>query len=351
MGSLSCGKFFPGGSSSTSSTSGSGGTSGGGLVFVANRGSQNISSFSIDSTSGALTAVVGSPFAVPAAPNLIAVNPQNTFLFAGLSSNGVEVFSVNSSGVLSESSIGGSGTFPLALAITPNGSLLYVLDKLSSTVSTFTISSSGALTAAKGTALPSGTTPQSGLVIDSAGAHIYAALGTSGIFSGTINSNGSLSQTATAAAPSGVTLQNLAITPSGSFLYALDPNNGVAAYSVGSSGLTLLNNGNLFAAGTAASAIAVDPASKIVVVANSGSTNVSSFTVNSDGTLTAVAGSPFAASSSPQSLAFDHTGKFLYVSESSGIQVFTLDSTTEGKLDAGTAVTAGTTPAGIAATH
>jgi len=143
----------------------------------------------------------------------------------------------------------------------------------------------------------------------------------------------------------------VAITPSGSFLYALDPSNGVAAYSVGNAGLTLLNGGKTFAVGSSSSGIAVDPTSKIVIVANSGSGNVSSFTINSDGTLTAVLGSPFAGGTSPDALTFDHSGKFVYVAGSSGVTVLALDTTTAGKLNQASSVSAGTSPTSIVASH
>jgi len=267
---------------------------------------------------------------------------------------GIEVFSIASSGALTQIASGGSaasGTAPLALAVTPNSSLLYVLDKLSSTISAFTISSTGALSAAKGTALPQGTTPQQGLAIDSTGTHVYAPLGTAGVFVGTINSDGSLTNTNTIAGPASTSLQQLAIAPSGAFLYALDPTNGVAAYSVAGGALTLLNGGKTFTAGSSSAAIAVDPSSKIVVVANSAGNSLSSFTINSDGTLTPVSGSPFATGGSPVSLAFDKSGKFLYAGGSSGVTVFALDASVPGKLNQNSSSGAGTNPVSVAATH
>ena len=359
MANSACGKFFPG--SNTAPSSSGGGSNGGtsGFVFVANSGSQNISAFSINATTGVLTAVSGSPFSATAGPNLLTIDPQNRFLFAGLSSAGVEVFSISGSGVLTQVTSGGSaasGTTPLALAVTPNASLLYVLDKISSTVSAFSVGSSGALTAAKGTALPTGSVPAAnvpgqGLAIESMGTHLYAAIGSAGIFSGTINSDGSLTQTTTTVAPVGASLQQLVTTPSGSFLYALDPSNGVAAYSVGSAGLSLLNGGKTFTAGTSLTGLAVDAASKIVLVTSSSGNNVSSFTIKSDGTLAAVSGSPFPVGVFPEALTFENSDKFVYIAGTSGVTVFTLDTTTEGKLDQQSNVSTGTTPASIVASH
>jgi len=71
------------------------------FLFTANAGDNTVSAFTIDATSGGLTAV-GSPFALQGAPDGLAVDPTGGFLLVATSgNNGLAVFSVNlTSGVL-----------------------------------------------------------------------------------------------------------------------------------------------------------------------------------------------------------------------------------------------------------
>jgi DNA-binding beta-propeller fold protein YncE len=71
-------------------------------LFVANAGSNNVSAFSINTSSGVLTAVSGSPFAAGTAP--VFVGPGNsgkTLFVANQGSNNISAFQVGSGGALS----------------------------------------------------------------------------------------------------------------------------------------------------------------------------------------------------------------------------------------------------------
>jgi 6-phosphogluconolactonase len=72
------------------------------FLFTANAGDSTVSAFTIDATSGGLTAV-GSPFVLQGAPDGLAVDPTGGFLLvANSGNNGLSVFSINAtSGVLS----------------------------------------------------------------------------------------------------------------------------------------------------------------------------------------------------------------------------------------------------------
>lgn len=70
------------------------------FLFVANQGSNNISAFAIGS-GGALTEVVGSPFAAGAAPTFLIVNHDGDHLYvADRDSGDIENFSISGSGSL-----------------------------------------------------------------------------------------------------------------------------------------------------------------------------------------------------------------------------------------------------------
>lgn len=87
-----------------------------------------ISAFSVDSTSGALTPVARSPFAVNGSIGAAAIHPSGNYMYA-LDSDRILAFAINqSSGELA--SINGSpfptGTNPTSLAIEPQGRFVYV---------------------------------------------------------------------------------------------------------------------------------------------------------------------------------------------------------------------------------
>ena len=103
--------------------------SNGKFLFVANSGSDDISVYSIDDTTGALTPIAGSPFPTGAKPLALTAS-SNGFLYVANSNAGsVSAYSISSSsGQLTE--ISGSpypvGTDPYSVAADPGGHFLYV---------------------------------------------------------------------------------------------------------------------------------------------------------------------------------------------------------------------------------
>jgi 6-phosphogluconolactonase len=90
---------------------------GGRYLYVANQGSNNISAFAVDGTTGNLTSVAGSPFSAGAAPNGINVDTSGKFVMATNSqSNNISVFEILSHGQLQQ--ISGS---PFAAGNLPSG--------------------------------------------------------------------------------------------------------------------------------------------------------------------------------------------------------------------------------------
>src|SRR5207248_11042345 len=109
-----------------------------------------------------------------ASPIALAIDPAGGFLFAAnAGSNSVSVYSINSgSGALGE--ISGSPfptTSPLALALSPSGKFLYVANAPSGMVSAYGIQSTGALTG--GVSFAAGPNPSS-IAVDSGAHSLYA---------------------------------------------------------------------------------------------------------------------------------------------------------------------------------
>ena len=101
-------------------------------LYVVDNGSNDVSVYSIDSSTGALTAA-GLPISHRAAgPTRVAVDPTDSYLYvANLASNSVSAYAIDSStGLLTELSNSpfAVGAEPTSLKIDPNGNFLYVTE-------------------------------------------------------------------------------------------------------------------------------------------------------------------------------------------------------------------------------
>jgi 6-phosphogluconolactonase len=292
-----------------------------GILFVATQGDSSVSSFSIDLSTGKLSA--------------------------------------NGAGVA-------TGATPSAMILAPSGNALFIANSGSNDISAYTVKSDDTLTAASG-AQPAGMTPVS-LAIDSAGHFLFVAnqgtqinpaSGTISVFSiqdATLTEvSGSPFPSAIPLASSGTGPSGVAVTPDGKFLYVANQFDAtVTKYSVDTTS-GALTQGASVPVGTAPSAVAVTPDGGFLYVANSGSSNVSAFAIcnqvvtscnnptSPDGSLTVVSGSPFSAGIGPVLIAAASSGKFLYVLDRLSNQISEYKiSTGTGALTANTQATIST---------
>ncbi len=103
------------------------------FVYAASSGFPLVYGFQLNTTTGALTPIPGSPFDERLSPNALAVNPAGTLLFVanGGSNNSVSVFAINTTtGALAEVPNSpfatGLGVNPKVIATDPSGKFLYV---------------------------------------------------------------------------------------------------------------------------------------------------------------------------------------------------------------------------------
>lgn len=338
LGAAGCGSFFQQNHSCTTCTVPS-------FLFASQ--ANTVSGYTLGS-SGAPT-LAGSQ-AGPNSSEGIVVDKSASFLFVSDFQNGtVEAFTINStSGALS--AVPGSpfsaGPAPGAggVAVDPSTRFLYVTQVNSSAVAGFTIAAgTGVLTPIAGSPFPAGNTPMQAIV-DPSGKFLYVsnyndALG--GISAYTIDSTtGALTPIAGSPFPTQSNFpgpNRMAIGGGGQFLYVgmsgtANPNNGVSAFTIdpGTGALTQIT-GSPFTAGSDPQGMATDPSGKLLYTANSQDNTLSAFTIDSSaGTLTPASGSPFATSASPLALAIDPAGQFLYVGESAnnGVEAFSINVTT-----------------------
>jgi len=246
----------------------------GNYLYVMNTGSNNISVFSIDSSNGALSQIVGSPFQLSLGLTLLnmKLTPSVDFLYVSLSgaqqgtTNGsIAAFSVNA-GVLQPLStplFSADGENPNGLAIDPSGTYLYVANTQSNSISILTILPSGALANnVQGSPLSTNTyNDPFSLLMDPKGQYLYVAnQGSSNVAVYSIGSTGlpvalTTSTSAFAFATEG-SPSFLVEDPNGNYLFVGNQGSGagIQAFGVSSGNLNPLHT---YGVGNTPSSIAV----------------------------------------------------------------------------------------------
>ncbi len=330
------------------------------FVYVANQTSNNISAYTINGDTGALTPVPSSPFPAGDDPGSVAIDPTGRFAYANNldDSPGGDVsgYTINpTTGALTlmpgSPFLVGSGAFGLAIA--PSGEFGYVGFGNGTQITAFSIDpTTGIPTEVAGSPFAMGGAGVFSLVITPSGKFIYVVgdntPGT--IVALSVNTTTGVVKPVTGSPfAAGYQPAYATVDPDGTLLYVTNTNfseksqpnsNEVWTYAIAGDGaLTLLNKartqqgpGPVVLAGGSA---AVTYTPKFAYVANqgpnTGAGNVSAYTINaSSGHLTAVSGSPFPAGQSPYSVAVDPAGKFAYVANegSNTVSAYTIDSDT-----------------------
>ncbi len=339
------------------------GTIGGGegtaaIVYVTNSGSNNVSGYTINPSTGGLAPIPGSPFVNLSAPSAIAVAPNGFFAYAANSqANNVTAFRLGTDGALlrGESTTAtpnpaAVGTTPRALAISQDSQFLYVANSGSDSVTVFSIGTAGLLTRVPATAgnpnpVAAGGSAPIALTTVSPGRFLYVANRASNTVTAfQIETSGLLTQVPPAGpgtnpiSVSGTGLTALAISPNGQFLYATNgTSNTVTAFQVGTSGLLTLvpptgsNPNPASTRGTTPNGIAVASNGAHLYIAN-GEGNVSAFAIASNGLLTlepasGTAPNPAPAGPNPAAVTISEDGLFLYVANRGGsVSAYTIVS-------------------------
>lgn len=218
------------------------------FVYMANY-SGSISAFMIDAATGDLTAVSGSPFlTAPAAiagqvagANSVTVDPSSRYLYAAINQgNDISAYAIDSNtGELTP--IAGSpfpaGKVPMTVRVDPSGRFVYVANAYSNDISAYVIDPVGALTPIAGSPFASGGTFTSGLAIDLSGKFVYATNTNSNTVSAFSidSSTGALSPIAGSPFPAGAGPISAVVHPSGMYVYVGDNGSGyVSGYAIDS---------------------------------------------------------------------------------------------------------------------
>lgn len=282
-------------------------------LYAVENGSNEVAVFTIDAASGALTETA-LPIVTGNSPAAIAIHPNNQFAYVANSADDTLTAYTLSNGVATP--ISGAdyivGVDPVDVKIDPSGNYLYVANYSDGTVSAFTIDyTTGLLTAVTGSPFTAGGSGNEtiSLAIDPTDTFLYAAnLKTATISAFSIGAGtGTLVPTSAPTLSTGSSAESLAVNPGGNFLYAA---NATADDEVAPYGITAttgaLSVGTPVATGTFPVSVVVDPMGQFVYVANYDSGSVSVYAVSAaDGALTPVKGSPFASGTGSRAIAID----------------------------------------------
>lgn len=367
------------------------GTIGGGegttaVVYVTNNGSNNVSGYTINPSTGGLAAIPGSPFANVSAPSAIAVSSNGFFAYAANSqANNVTAFRVGTNGalLLGESTPAtpnpiAVGTTPRAIAISQDSRFMYVANSGSDSVTAFSIGTAGVLTRVPPTTgnpnpVVAGGSAPIALATPQTGRFLYVANRASNTITAfQIETSGLLTQVPPAGpgtnpiSVGGTGPTSLAMSPNGQFLYVTNgASNTVTVFQVATSGLLTLvpptgsNPNPISTGGATPNGIAVASNGAYLYIAN-GEGNVSVFAIGSIGLLTLVPASgtvlnPTPAGTNPAAVTISQDGQFLYVANRGGgnVSAYTITSGSGTLVPLtpllGNPFPAGTNPSAIAA--
>jgi len=306
-----------------------------------------VSGYAINASSGTLSLVNGSPFALPGRLLAVVGDPTGKFVYVATDDGSLSAFTVDSqagsltpvaSGSYSAPTGGYSyGASGKLLAIDPAGKYLYVAG--GSKLYGFSIDSgSGALTAITGSPF---TLSASALTVDPSGQYLAVYNG-SGVQGYAINSStGAL--TAAGVVVSGCGGGHMTFEPAGHFLYGTTGSGIAACRFNSSSGALATVTGSPFATGSGASfmGVAAHPSGSFLYATDStcvdsGPQNrLYGFVIDpSTGALTAIGGSPFALPSGGGcnydfDVAAEASGNFVYtVDANDGVAAYKANAST-----------------------
>jgi len=312
------------------------------FAYVANQTSNDVSAYTINAVTGALTRIPcvvgvgvscnGNNFLAGTVPASVAVDPSGKFAYvANQTSNDVSAYTINATtgaltrilcvvGVGVSCNFNGdflAGTVPASVTVDPSGKFAYVANFSANDVSAYTIgAATGALARIPcefgggdciGTDFAAGTGPVS-VTVNPLGKFAYVANQTSNDVSAyTIN------------ATTGALIRIPCVV-----------------------GVGVSCNGNNFLTGTVPASVAVDPLGKFAYVANQTANDVSAYTINAaTGALTRILcvvavgvdcniNNNFSAGTGPVSVAVDPSGKFAYVANfnSKDVSAYTINAAT-----------------------
>lgn len=339
-------------------------------MYVTAKASHGVWGYYANFNIGSLQQIGGSPFSTQQGPAAIAINPAHTFAYvANSGSNTVSGYTFDLNGSLIANGTQAVGTDPTALAIDTGGKFLFVANQNSADLSVFAIAANGTLTTVQSQVpLPNLQCPVPALLPCPAPVAVAVTPSTSFLYvadqqqslvftfqinsnTGVLRPNPTLPPVATGSAPSA-----LAMDATGTLLYSANRDSeSVSGFTISADNSAIPGNltpiSGSFSTGLSPVAAAIDPSGQFLYVVDKDSNQVSGFKIKAViGTLSPLSNSPYNSGPAPDGVAISPTNKFMYVSNSgdSSISAYKIDPIGGDLIPASGAIPTGAQPAGIA---
>jgi len=253
-------------------------------LYVGNYNQQNIGSVSqyAIGPDGSLSPIT-TPISTQHGPNGLTIAGNYVYV-ANYGSGSVSQYTITGNGALTAGAVVTAGTGAASVAITPATSFAYVPNYLADSVSIFSIGPGGVLTAAAvgSASVPLNSAPSFALV-DPSGKYLYVTDQADNV-TGAAAVAGSIAQftiDATTGALTPMTPPTIAVSPnghprslsldpSGAYVYVADGTDSILQFQIGAGGALTLTNTTLVGAGSAPNFIALDPTHQYAYVDNRG---------------------------------------------------------------------------------
>jgi 6-phosphogluconolactonase (cycloisomerase 2 family) len=327
------------------------------FVYVAANG---VDAYSVNQATGGLTAVTGSPYTTPAAPFGVTADPTGKFLYASIFGNlttsqtapDLITYSINpTTGVLTQiSSQGVDGNQGEALAIatgtkavTYTPKFAYVTNQIDKTISEFTINdATGALTALSGSRVFDTNGPTM-VTATPSGAFVYTANGNNSVSEYSVNATtGALTRVSGSPITGLGSIAAMAVDPTSSYLLVVDGTNQlIDTYTISPTTGALTFLSSTSTPNKFSQAITFDPTG---IVAEFVSSNSLDYYRATNGTLVALAGTPSAHP--PLAIASDASSQYAFVADNNAN---TITSYAMPFLSLLSSATTGNTPSAVVA--
>lgn len=290
--------------------------------YLMTGGGDGIAVFRVNTSSGALNEVPGSPFPGLGGYGNIASDPKGRFVYAIHNADSVSGFSVNAStGALTP--VPGlpipAGSLANQIRVDPLGKFVYVSNENSLDVSGYKIDQvTGALSSLAGSPYRTGLSGFD-LAVAPTDDYVFVASNGGGIAVLSMNQNtGVLVAVPGSPFPLAANATSIVVHPNGRFIYVANFAGGNSgnifgfAFDHTSAQLTPLP-GSPYNGVESPHYVVTDPAGKYLYAANTHGGSTSGYAIDqTTGTLTLMPGSPFPAGQGPQSVSTDPTGQFAY---------------------------------------
>jgi 6-phosphogluconolactonase (cycloisomerase 2 family) len=257
-----------------------------------------------------------------------------------------------------------AGASPFSVSVEPTGQYVYVANYNAATVSQYTIGTGGVLAPVGTGSVPTGSHPN-GVTIDPSNKYAYVVnFGSNTVSQYTIDTTGALAPLSTPTVATGSFPASIVLSPNNKYAYVSNyacsgigctaAQGSVSQYTVGADGsLTPMTPAtvNTGSATSQPNSLIVDPTSAFLYVANAGDSTVSLFTIGASGALTPT-GTPIATGTFPFFVTVDPSGTHVYVANTGSAAGYTAaGSISQYSITAGTGVLVpigtGSVPAGL----